>query len=191
MDAMSARLARNWWALLVRGLLAIAFGLYCLVLPIAAIRTLELLFAAYMAVDGVFAIVAAARAAAHHERWGLLILEGIVNFIAAAIALFWPGITVFVFVVMLGVWAIVSGVLLAASAFRLHLAHGRWWMLVSGLISIAWGVLLWLAPLLGAVVLTWWLGIYALAFGVMLLVLAVRLRARHHGSAGGIDRFGA
>ena len=183
MDGMSAVLARNWWAVAARGVFAILFGLAAFLLPVATLGTLVLLFAVYMLVDGVFAIVAGVRAAAHHERWGLLILEGVVNLLAGAAALLLPGLTVLLVVTVLGIWAVVSGVTMLVSAFRLHSGHGRGLLVLSGLVSLIWGALLWLSPIAGALVLTWWLGGYALAFGVLLLVLGFRLRGRRGGMA--------
>lgn len=175
-SAMSDHLARNWWAIALRGVFAILFGIVALVLPSVTIAALVLLFAAYMLVDGIFAIVAAVNAARRHERWGWLIVEGIVDLIAGAIAVVWPLVTVIAFVYLLAAWAIVSGGLLFVAAFRLMLAHGRWLMALGSVISMAWGVLLLLWPLTGAVVLTWYMAGYALFFGVALLVLAFRLR---------------
>ena len=74
------------------------------------------------------------------------------------------------------VWALFTGGLMLAAAFRLHVSHGRWWLVLSGVLSLLWGVLLVLSPLAGAVVLTWWLGIYAFVFGILLLALGVHLR---------------
>ena len=177
-DAMSALLAENWWAIAVRSVCAILFGILALFVPGATIASLVLLFAAYMLVDGIFGIMAAVRAARRHERWGLLVLEGIANIAAGVIAFLWPAITVVVFVLLLAAWALVSGGLMIGSAFRLNREHGRWWLVLGGVVSVIWGVLLFLAPIAGAVVLTWWLGAYALVFGAMLLGLAFRLRER-------------
>lgn len=175
-SGMSALLARNWWAVLLRGAAGIVFGLIALLLPGIAIASLVLVYAVYMLVDGVFAIIAGVRAAAHHERWGLLILEGVLDILAGLVAFFLPAITVIVFIYFLSAWSIISGVTLAMAGFRLHLSHGRWLMVLAGAVSVIWGVLLLLAPFVGAVVLTWWLGIYALIFGAMLIGLAFRLR---------------
>ncbi|MBV8574495.1 MAG: DUF308 domain-containing protein, partial [Acetobacteraceae bacterium] len=87
---MSAALARNWWAVVLRGVFAIIFGLIALALPGLTIASLVLLFAVYMLVDGVFAIISAVRAAAHHERWGFLILEGVLDILAGLAALLVP-----------------------------------------------------------------------------------------------------
>lgn len=182
MDAMSALLARNWWAMALRGVFAVLFGLAALILPLTTISSLVFLFAIYMLVDGVSAIVAGVRAAAHHERWGLLILEGVVDLVAGAAALALPGLTVLVVITLLGIWSVVTGALLLGAAFRLHGGHGRWLLALAGVVSIVWGILLWLSPIAGALVLTWWLGGYALVFGVVMLVLAFRLRGRRGGA---------
>ena len=183
MDGMSAALARNWWAVVARGVFAILLGLAAFLLPNVTLGVLVLLFAIYMLADGVFAIVAGVRAAAHHERWGLLILEGVVNLGAGVAAVLVPGLTVVLLVTVLGVWAVLSGVTMLVSAFRLHSGHGRGLLLLSGLVSLVWGALLWFSPIAGALVLMWWLGGYALAFGVLLLVLGLRLRGRRDGMA--------
>ena len=178
MDEKCALLARNWWAIALRGVMGIAFGLIALILPGATMLSLVLLFSAYMLVDGALTIVAAIRAARRHERWGLLLLEGIVNIVTGVLAFVWPAITLVVFVLLVAIWALISGGLLLASAFRLKVDHGRWWLALGGIASIIYGALLLVAPLIGAIVLTWWLGAYALVFGITLLVAAFRLRAR-------------
>ncbi len=176
--AMSAVLAQNWWAIAIRGVLGIVFGLIALFLPGVTILSLVLVFSAYTLVDGIFAIIAAVGSAREHERWGLLALEGIVNIITAAIAFLWPDITVVAFVLLVAAWAILSGSFMLSAAFRLNIDHGRWWLAFGGLASIIYGVLLIAAPLVGALVLTWWLGAYAIVFGVTLIVLAFKLKGQ-------------
>jgi uncharacterized membrane protein HdeD (DUF308 family) len=177
-EALSEVLAENWWAVGLRGLLGIAFGLICLLVPSAAILALILLFSAYMLVDGVFAIASGIKAARNGERWGLLILEGVVDIAAGAIAFFWPAITAVAFVILIAVWAIISGGLMLGAALTLKLDHGRWWLALGGIASVIFGIVLLIAPVVGAVVLTWWLGVYALVFGAMLLVLAFQLHSK-------------
>ncbi len=176
---MSDALARNWWAVALRGLVAILFGIVTFAWPGATMLSLVFIFAAYALVDGICDIVAAVRSMRRQERWGLLILEGIVDILAAAIAVAWPGLTILTFVLVIAAWALITGVLMMVAAFRLNLDHGRWWLVLGGLVSILYGVLLVIAPMVGAVVLTWWLGAYALVFGVLMLILAFRLRAMH------------
>lgn len=177
-EGRASALARNWWVLVLRGVLGILFGLAAFFLPGVTIASLVLLFAAYAAVDGVFAIVAGVRAASRQERWGWLIFEGIVNLGAAAAAFFYPILTVLAFVIFSAAWAVVSGIALLVATFRLPVAHGRWLMGLGAVVSILWGVLLFVAPLPGLLVMTWWLGGYALVFGVMLILLGIRLRSR-------------
>jgi uncharacterized membrane protein HdeD (DUF308 family) len=172
---LTALLARNWWVVALRGVFGVLFGLAALFLPIVTIASLVLLFAAYMLVDGVLAIVAAVHAASHHQRWGTLVLEGVADLIASAIAFSWPLVTVLAFVFIAAAWAIVSGALLLGAGFRLNIVQGRWLMVLGGAVSVVWGVLLFLWPGAGALVLTWWLGAYALVFGVTLLFLSARL----------------
>ena len=171
-------LARNWWAFVIRGAAAVLFGLLALALPGAAMLSLVLVFSAYAVVDGVFAVTAALRPAKVHERWGFLALEGVVDILAAIVAFAWPGLTVVLFVTLIAVWALLTGGLLLAAGFKVDADHGRGWMIFGAIASILFGMLLLIAPLMGAVVLTWWIGAYALTFGIAMLVLAFRLRAK-------------
>lgn len=176
-DPLNAVLAQNWWAIAIRGVLGILFGIIAFAYTGVTILSLVLVFAAYALVDGVFAIIAAVRAARHHDRWGWLTFEGIVSILTAVVAVAVPGLTALAFVLLIAAWAIVTGVLEIAAAFRLNIDHGRVWLGLGGVASIVFGVLMFIAPVAGAVVLTWWLGAYELVFGIMLLVMAFRLRA--------------
>jgi uncharacterized membrane protein HdeD (DUF308 family) len=176
-DAFSSLLARNWWAVALRGVAAIIFGLIALFAPHITLLSLVLVFAALMLADGVLNLVSGLRSARRHERWAPLILHGILDLVVGAIALVLPGVTVVAFVYLIAVWAIFSGVLEVAAAVRLRHDHGRWWMGFTGALSVVGGILLAIAPVLGAVVLTWWLGAYAIIFGGSLLVLGFRLRS--------------
>lgn len=184
-DVMSALLARNWWAVALRGVAAVAFGLVALFAPGATLLSLVIVFAALMLADGVLNLIAGVRSARRHERWGMLILQGLASLVAAAVAVLLPGLTVLAFVYLIAGWAVVSGALAIAAAVRLRGDHGRWWMGFGGFISVVWGVLLAIAPLVGALVLTWWIGAYAIVFGVSLLVLGYRLRAHRSAAVAG------
>ena len=177
-DALSEVLADSWWAVGLRGRLGIVFGLICLLTPGIAVGAFVILFAAYMLVDGVFAIISGIRAARSGERWGLLILEGIVDIAAGVVAFLWPLITLVALTWLIAIWAIVSGALMLAAAFTLNIDHGRWWLALGGIASVIFGILLVIEPLVGAVVLTMWIGAYALVFGVVLLILAFQLHSR-------------
>lgn len=170
-------LARNWWALALRGLFAIIFGLIALLMPGLTLVALVYLFGAYSLVDGVFGVAAAVRAAESHNRWGWLSVEGIAGILTGIIAFVLPGITAIVLLYLIAAWALVTGVLELMAAFRLrgHIAN-EWLLLLSGAASVIFGVLLILQPGAGALALLWLIGIYAILFGVLVLALAFRLR---------------
>ena len=173
-------LVQNWWLFTLRGVLGIIFGCIALIFPGPTMLSLVIVFSAYMLVDGVTGIISAVRAMRRRDRWGLLVFEGLLNIATGIIAFLWPGITVLAFVLLVAAWAIVSGALMTAAGFRLNIEHGRWWLILGGLLSLAYGALLIATPLIGAIVLTWWLGAYALAFGVALVIFSFKLRSRQH-----------
>ena len=105
-------------------------------------------------------------------------LTGLLSITAGVMAAVWPGLTVIAFVLIMAFWAVFTGAVVTAVAFDMRVDHGRWWLGLAGLTSIVYGVLLVVAPLLGAVVLTWWVGAHALVLGVTLLILAFKLRMR-------------
>ena len=183
--AMSRVLIANWWLLALRGLLGVIFGVVALAFPGSTILALVLLFSAYALVDGAFSVVAAIRAARQGQQWGLLTLQGVASIAAGVIAFLWPAITVLAFVLLIAAWSILSGVLFVTAAFRVDDNHERWWLAIGGIASLIYGVLSVVAPMLGALVLTWWLGAYMLVIGVALILLAFRLRSRGNQWSGG------
>lgn len=177
--ALSACLARNWWAMALRGAAAVIFGLIALFMPGVTMISLVLVFAAYMFVDGVAMIVLAVRAAKHHHRaWQMIAASGVASLVAGILAAGWPGITMLVFVMLIAAAQLISGAIMLRSAYLLEHDHGRWWLAIGGVLAILFGVMLIAAPLIGALVLTWWLGAYALAIGIVMLVLSFKLRAK-------------
>ena len=173
---MLSMLARNWWALALRGVFAVIFGILACVSPGATITALVLVFAAYALVDGVFAIVAALRGTGGQRRWSLLI-EGLLGVIAGLVAWRWPDITALAFLFLIAAWAISTGIfeIVAAIALRRELT-GEWLLALSGIGSVIFGVLLVALPSAGILTLAWLIGSYALLFGILLIVLAFRLR---------------
>jgi len=171
-------LASRWWALLLRGLFAILFGVCAIAWPGLTLTWLALLFGAYCLVDGIFAIVAAITAPSGAPRWMILLLEGIVSVIVGAMTFAWPGMTAMVLLWFIAAWAIITGVLEIVTAIRLRkVITNEWLLILGGLISIAFGVVLFARPLSGALAVVWLIGIYAIIFGVMLVGLSLRLRS--------------
>jgi uncharacterized membrane protein HdeD (DUF308 family) len=177
---MAIVLATNWWALALRGVLAILFAVVTFLWPGITLEVLVLVFGVYAFVDGVLAIIAAVRAVKGHRRWGALLLEGIVGILAGICAWLIPGITLTFLIFLIAAWAIITGVFEIAAAIRLRRNIPREWLLIiMGVLSIVFGFLIYIAPIAGAFVIVWWLAAYALLFGIMLLVLAFRLRRMH------------
>jgi uncharacterized membrane protein HdeD (DUF308 family) len=171
-------LSRNWWALAIRGVAAVLFGIIALAIPGIALYVLVILFGAYALVDGVFSLIAAVRQAEAHERWAHLLFVGIFSILVAAITFFFWQITAFALLYLIAAWAIVTGILELVAAFELrrHMPQDLWWVL-AGLTSIVFGVLLIWRPLTGALAVVWIIGVYAILFGGFLIGLALRLRA--------------
>ena len=168
----------HWWALALRGVVAILFGLLTFAVPGITLAVIVILFGAYALVDGFVAIVSAVRAAHGHGRWGAFLVEGIVGILAGLVTFFMPILTLAVLVYLVAAWAIVTGLLEIVAAFRLRrYVTGEWLLVLAGIASVIFGVLVFWAPLTGAVVIAWWFGAYVLIFGILLLVLAFRLRS--------------
>ena len=169
----------NWWALALRGLAAILFGIAALVVPHIALVVLIALFGAYALVDGVFAIVSAVRAAERHMRWWPLLLEGLAGIVVWVLTFVWPVVTALLLLYFIASWAIVTGVFEILAAVRLRREiTGEWLLGLTGVLSVVFGLLLIIFPGAGALTVVWLIGIYALVFGVLLVGLALRLRGR-------------
>jgi uncharacterized membrane protein HdeD (DUF308 family) len=176
-------LSRNWWLVALRGLAGILFGIITFMAPGITLAVLVILFGAYAFADGVLAIVSAVRRRGATDRWGNLLLEGVVGVAAGLVTLFWPGITALTLLYVIAFWALLTGVLEIAAAIRLRkVITGEWLLALGGIASIVFGVVIAFFPAAGALALVLWIGAYALIFGALLLALSFRLRShgRHH-----------
>jgi uncharacterized membrane protein HdeD (DUF308 family) len=168
---------RNWWMLAIRGVLAILFGVLAYLVPGAAIYALVLLFGAYAFVDGIFAVIAGIRSYGERDRWWALVIEGIAGIVIGVITFLYPGVTALVLLYFIAAWALITGVLEIAAAIRLRKEiHGEWLLALAGVASVLFGVLLLVLPGPGALALIWLIAAYAIVFGILLLILAFRLR---------------
>ncbi len=173
---MLSQLSRNWWMLALRGLAAIVFGVVALAWPEATYAALVILFGAYALLDGLLAVLAALTNRTGEPRWAAL-SEGLVG-IAIAVATFaWPGATALSLLYLIAAWAIFTGVpeILIAIDLRKEL-EGEWLLILSGIASVAFGVLVILFPGAGAVSVAWMIGAYAVVFGVLLVALSLKIR---------------
>jgi uncharacterized membrane protein HdeD (DUF308 family) len=169
-------LVRNWWVVLLRGIAGIIFGVLTFFAPDISLVALVLLFGAYAFADGILAIVSAVRHRGSGRWW--LLLQGIAGVGAGVVTVFWPGITALALLYVIAAWALVTGGLEIAAAVRLRkVITGEWILALAGIASVALGVLLVLFPGPGALALVLWIGAYALVSGVLLMVLAFRMRS--------------
>ena len=165
-------LARNWWLLLLRGILAVLFGLMAFAWPALTLVTLVLLYGAYAFVDGLTAIWVAVSSRA----WGLLFF-GILGLIVGVYTFFYPGVTAIVLLYLIAAWAFVRGIFEIVTAIQLRKEISyEWALILSGLISIIFGIVLVSNPGAGALAMVIVIGAFALMFGVMTIVLAFRVR---------------
>jgi uncharacterized membrane protein HdeD (DUF308 family) len=179
---MTFALARNWWSLVIRGILGIVVGVMTFLWPGITLLALVFLFAGYALVDGVMSLAGAVHAAQAHERWAALLIEGLLGIAAAVVTIVWPAITALSLVFVIAAWAILTGVAEVVAAVRLRkYVSGEWLLALAGIASVIFGVLVAAVPLAGALVIAIWFGAYALVFGVMLLVLGFRLRTWERG----------
>jgi uncharacterized membrane protein HdeD (DUF308 family) len=170
-------LAKNWWSLVIRGIAGVLLGVVTFVWPGITLGALILLFGAFALVDGAGSIVGAVRASRKDERWGSLLIVGVAGIAAGLVAFLWPGLTALALVYVIAAWAIVAGIFEIAAAVRLrkHIEH-EWLLALTGILSVAFGVLIAVAPLAGALVIALWVGAYAFVYGVLLIALGFRLR---------------
>lgn len=171
-------LARNWWALLIRGIAAVIFGVLAFLWPGATWVAIGILFGAYAFVDGIFAIVSTVRAAEAHERWWPFLIEGIIGLVIAGITFYDIRITLFALYFTIAAWAFITGILEIIAAIQLRkVIPNEIWMIIGGLASIAFGVLMVYYPLAGAVTVAWLIGAYAIVFGITMIALSFRLKS--------------
>lgn len=176
---MIGLLVQNWWALALRGVVAVIFGILALALPGITAESLILLFGIFALADGVFAIAAGIWAVGHHHRWRALVVEGLISLVAGMIAVIVPLAAALGFVLLMALWAIATGIFEFAAAVRLREEiQGELLLALSGILSIAFGVVIGIFPGAGLLALIWLIGAYALISGIALIALAFRLR-RH------------
>jgi len=183
---MEFLLSRNWGWIALRGLAAVVFGLLTLFDPRISLTALVLLWGAYAFVDGIFAIVSAVRDRRQEPHWVSLLVTGIAGVVAGLLTFFVPGITALVLLYFIAAWALITGIAEIVAAVRLRkVITGEWMLALAGLLSVIFGVFLFAFPGAGALTVVLWIGAYALVLGIVLLVLAFRLRA------GGVARSAA
>ncbi len=176
-SSLTPALKRGWWLFLVRGVLALAVGIFAIVTPGATLAALILLIGAFFIVDGIFAVAKAVSVMRSDASWWLLLISGLLSIVVGVMVYRWPGETALTLGYLIGFWAIITGVLEIAVAIAMRrVISGEWLYVVFGLISIAFGVGVLVVPGLGLIYLTILVAIYGFAAGISLLAVAFRLR---------------
>jgi len=170
--------AKHWWEILLRGIIALIFGVLVLAWPAIALFIFAIAFGAFVFVDGIFTLVAAVnyKAGAGRRTWPFI--SGIAGIIVGLITLFWPAITEVALILLVTAWALVTGVMELVFAFKANQnAAIRWMFAISGILSLVLGILLLARPIIGALVIVWIIGAYAVLAGILLIILGFRLRS--------------
>ena len=189
-------LSKNWWAFVLRGVLALVISVLAWFMPAEAVLTLTLVFGAFAFADGVFGLIAAVRQMREGERWGWLAFSGILGILTGIVVIVSPFVATLVLAVFLwasiAFWAVFSGALEIAAAIRLRKEiNGEIWLILSGLLSVVLGVVVtWMLltrPVESFLALGWLIGFYGAVFGVMMILLGLRLRKADRSDGAAFD----
>ena len=174
---MVRTLSQNWWLVVLRGVLAILFGIAAFLWPGITLLTLIVMFGVYAIFDGLIAIWTGLSRTRETPRWWMFLLEGLLSIGAGIAALVWPGLATLVLVYVIATWAVFTGILEIVAAIRLrHEITNEWFLALGGVLSIGLGILLFLQPAAGSLAIIWMIAGYALVFGILLVILGIRLR---------------
>jgi uncharacterized membrane protein HdeD (DUF308 family) len=172
-----ANMARAWYWIALRGLFALLFGIFAFIWPGITLAVLVLVWGAYALADGVMALIAAYTMHEGGKPMAALIIVGILGIAAGVVTFMWPGMTALVLLLFIASWAVLMGIFEIAAAIRLrkHIEN-EWLLALSGVVSIAFGVLMFLQPGAGALAVVWLIGCFAIFFGILLIALGFRLK---------------
>jgi uncharacterized membrane protein HdeD (DUF308 family) len=168
---------KYWWSFLIRGLLAVLFGLAAIFLPAITLEILAILLGFFLVTDGLISFIISIKGRGRGLNSRILLIEGLVGIAVGIFTFIWPELTVLAVVLIVGFWAMVTGVLeiIAAVILRDEI-QGEWLLALSGVISILFSVILFVNPGISAVAIILMIGIYAVLFGMAMIFLGLRLR---------------
>lgn len=170
-------LAKNWWMFLIRGIVALIFGVIAIFYPVSAFEAFVLIFGLFALVDGVVAIVSAFTSNAKSENWWWIIIGGVLGVVIGILTIVQPASMATALLLLIAAWSIVRGVTEIVTAIRIRkLIEGELWMILSGVLSVLFGVLVAMNPFSGAFAIGLIVGIYAVFFGIMLIALSFSLK---------------
>ena len=180
-NVLNQMLSDIWWLVLLRAIAAILLRILLFAYPGALLMVIMINIGVYWLIDGIFTVIASLRGRKNLEHWGWAIFTGIISILAGLAVLSQPVLSALLtttfFAYLVGFLAIVSGISSLVSGFRLHKASGEWSMIIGGLMSLLFGLLLVFNPLFSSFVLLSMAGIFALIGGIILLLFAIRMRS--------------
>jgi uncharacterized membrane protein HdeD (DUF308 family) len=175
---MIETLKRHWWVPVIRGIAAIVFGVIAFTHPVMAIATLVLFFGAWVLIDGIFRIVAAIRHRGSDPDWAWQLVIGIIGIIVGLLTFHAPRVTALALVIYIAAWALMIGASEIVMAVKLrHEIKGEWFLILMGLASIVFAVLLLWNPVAGAAAVIWLIAWYAVVLGILAIFFGFRLRS--------------
>lgn len=171
-------LAKHWWAILIRGIVAVLFAILLVTATGFTLNVLIILLGLYLLLDGLFAVIASLVAASKHKSWWLLLLEGIVSVAAGIFVFALPTLTLVILVYLVAAWAIITGLLeFVASLIATWALPGKIFLGVTGVISVILGIIIFLYPVISLEAMIWLVAIYALVVGLTLIIFSFKLKA--------------
>lgn len=174
-------LAKGWWLVLLRGILSVVFGVLAFMWPGLTLVMLVLFYGAFVLMDGVLALIGAFTGRLKPMPTWWLVLVGLAGIAAGIVTFMWPGITAIVLVMFIGAWAVVHGIFEIIGAIQLRKEiDNEWWLILGGVLSVIFGLVVLIAPGAGALGLVWAIAAYSIAFGITWIMLAFRLRKHAH-----------
>lgn len=170
-------LSRNWWVLLIRGILAVIFGVIAILSPVSTLAVLVMVIGAYYLVDGIFSIITSLTAPEGYRGWVWMLVSGIAGVVIGLVTFFMPGVTALVLLYFVIAWLIVTGVTQVVAGIRLRKEiKGEFFLIAGGIVSVLFALYLLINPGVGALGVIWLIGAYAIFFGVLMVFTAFRLR---------------
>ena len=184
-DVLADLYKNAWWMLLIRGIFLVLFGILAVTWPGLALYTFIIFFSVFALVHGLMAVIGSIANRAGNEDWWLVLLEGVVSIIIGIMAFAWPGVTALMLAYFIAAWALIMGILRIYGAIKLRkVIEGEWLLIIGGIISALFGIFVFARPLAGALVLAWLIGIYAIVFGLLGIILSFRVRSWQKKMAG-------
>ncbi len=169
---------RNWWIPVIRGIAAIVFGIIAFAYPGLTVATLVLFFGAWVLIDGIFRVVGAIGHRASDPEWGFHLIIGLLGIIVGLLTFHAPQITALALVIYIAAWALMIGATEISLAVKLRReVKGEWFLILMGLASVVFAVMLLWNPVPGALALVWLIGCYAIVFGILGIFFGFRLRS--------------